>query len=44
MKLIPTDPFLYSGVHVSLIGHDVERVKELGQEVGLILGGQQLSC
>ena len=28
-----SDPYLYSGVHVSLIGHDVERVKELGLEV-----------
>jgi ornithine cyclodeaminase/alanine dehydrogenase-like protein (mu-crystallin family) len=28
-----TDPYLYQGVHVSLIGHDIERVKELGQEV-----------
>jgi len=27
------DPFLYKGVHVSLIGHDVERIKELGKEV-----------
>ena len=27
------DPFLGQGVHVSLIGHEVERVKELGQEV-----------
>lgn len=27
------DPYLYNGVHVSLIGHDVERIKELGQEV-----------
>ncbi|RSH93448.1 hypothetical protein EHS25_007804 [Saitozyma podzolica] len=26
-------PYLYQGVHVSLIGHDIERVKELGQEV-----------
>ncbi|TXT13343.1 hypothetical protein VHUM_00710 [Vanrija humicola] len=26
-------PYLYQGVHVSLIGHDVERVKELGREV-----------
>jgi hypothetical protein len=24
---------LYKGVHVSLIGHDVERIKELGKEV-----------
>jgi len=31
-QLIP-DPFLYKGVHVSLIGHDVERIKELGKEV-----------
>jgi len=31
-RLIP-DPFLYKGVHVSLIGHDVERIKELGKEV-----------
>ncbi|KIR34639.1 molybdopterin binding domain-containing protein [Cryptococcus deuterogattii MMRL2647] len=26
-------PYLYQGVHVSLIGHNVERIKELGREV-----------
>ncbi|ORX37876.1 MoaB/Mog domain-containing protein [Kockovaella imperatae] len=36
-------PYLYSGVHVSLIGHDVERVKELGQEVVKELDGQVIS-
>ena len=35
LELTRADPYLYSGVHVSLIGHDVERVKELGQEVSL---------
>lgn len=29
------DPFLYQGVHVSLIGHDVERIKELGKEASV---------
>lgn len=28
-----SDPYLYKGVHVSLIGHDVERIKALGEEV-----------
>ncbi|KAK8849548.1 hypothetical protein IAR55_004883 [Kwoniella newhampshirensis] len=36
-------PFLYSGVHVSLIGHDVDRVKELGQEVVKELDGKVVS-
>ncbi|WWD20180.1 hypothetical protein CI109_104656 [Kwoniella shandongensis] len=36
-------PFLYSGVHVSLIGHDVERIKELGQEVAKDLDGKVVS-
>jgi hypothetical protein len=27
------DPMLYQGVHVSLIGHDVSRIEELGKEV-----------
>lgn len=36
-------PYLYSGVHVSLIGHDVERVKELGQEVVKELEGKVVS-
>ncbi|OXC84411.1 molybdopterin binding domain-containing protein [Cryptococcus neoformans] len=26
-------PYLYQGVHISLIGHNIERVKELGREV-----------
>jgi hypothetical protein len=37
------DPFLYKGVHVSLIGHNVARVKELGQEVVKELDGQVVS-
>ncbi|WWC73571.1 uncharacterized protein I206_107543 [Kwoniella pini CBS 10737] len=36
-------PYLYSGVHVSLIGHDVERVRELGQEVVKELDGKVVS-
>ncbi|WVR08177.1 hypothetical protein IAU60_005223 [Kwoniella sp. DSM 27419] len=36
-------PYLYSGVHVSLIGHDVDRVKELGQEVVKELEGKVVS-
>ncbi|KAK4687120.1 hypothetical protein P7C73_g3004, partial [Tremellales sp. Uapishka_1] len=36
-------PFLYQGVHVSLIGHDVERIKELGQEVVKELDGKVVS-
>ncbi|ORY34871.1 MoaB/Mog domain-containing protein [Naematelia encephala] len=36
-------PYLYSGVHVSLIGHDVERIKELGQEVVKELDGKVVS-
>lgn len=39
----PPDPYLYSGVHVSLIGHDIERVKELGQEVCEKLEGNVIS-
>lgn len=37
------DPFLYQGVHVSLIGHDVERIKELGREVEKELDGKIIS-
>lgn len=37
------DPYLYKGVHVSLIGHDVERVKELGTEVAAKLEGDIIS-
>lgn len=37
------DPFLYKGVHVSLIGHDVDRVKELGREVAEKLDGEVIS-
>ena len=37
------DPFLYSGVHVSLIGHDIDRIKELGQEVVKELEGKVVS-
>ncbi|CAD6566488.1 MAG: hypothetical protein TREMPRED_002652 [Tremellales sp. Tagirdzhanova-0007] len=37
-------PFLYSGVHVSLIGHDLERIKELGQEVVNELDGEVVSA
>ncbi len=37
------DPYLYSGVHVSLIGHDVERIKELGEEVRQYMTGQSRS-
>ncbi|RXK35414.1 molybdopterin binding domain-containing protein [Tremella mesenterica] len=36
-------PFLQRGVHVSLIGHDVERVRELGQEVVKELEGKVVS-
>ncbi|CAK9780673.1 Molybdopterin binding protein [Cutaneotrichosporon oleaginosum] len=36
-------PYLYKGVHVSLIGHDVERVKELGEEVARTLEGDIIS-
>ncbi|BEI83242.1 hypothetical protein CcaverHIS002_0311100 [Cutaneotrichosporon cavernicola] len=36
-------PYLYKGVHVSLIGHDVERVKELGKEVAEKLEGEVMS-
>ncbi|WWC65981.1 uncharacterized protein I303_108603 [Kwoniella dejecticola CBS 10117] len=36
-------PYLYSGVHVSLIGHDIERVRELGQEVVKELDGKIVS-
>ncbi|WWC92933.1 uncharacterized protein L201_007896 [Kwoniella dendrophila CBS 6074] len=36
-------PYLYSGVHVSLIGHDVERVRELGQEVVKEVDGKVVS-
>lgn len=42
MELI-ADPYLYKGVHVSLIGHDVERVKELGKEVEKELEGEVIS-
>lgn len=31
---------LFAGVHVSLIGHDVERIRELGQEVVKELDGK----
>lgn len=37
------DPYLYKGVHVSLIGHDVERVKQLGSEVAKELDGKVVS-
>jgi hypothetical protein len=33
--MMRSDPYIYKGVHVSLIGHDIERIKELGQEVSL---------
>jgi len=33
-------PFLFKGVHVSLIGHDIERIRELGQEVVKELDGK----
>ncbi|WVQ96093.1 hypothetical protein IAU59_003194 [Kwoniella sp. CBS 9459] len=36
-------PYLYSGVHVSLIGHDIERVRELGQEVVKEVEGKVVS-
>ncbi|WVF68553.1 hypothetical protein IAT40_003321 [Kwoniella sp. CBS 6097] len=36
-------PYLYSGVHVSLIGHDIERVRELGQEVVKEVDGKVVS-
>ncbi|OCF35145.1 molybdopterin binding domain-containing protein [Kwoniella heveanensis BCC8398] len=36
-------PYLYTGVHVSLIGHDVERVRELGQEVVKEVDGKIVS-
>lgn len=36
-------PYLYQGVHVSLIGHDVERIKELGLEVEKELDGKIIS-
>jgi len=36
-------PFLYKGVHVSLIGHDVERIRSLGQEVVKELDGKVVS-
>ncbi|WVQ79260.1 hypothetical protein IAT38_001356 [Cryptococcus sp. DSM 104549] len=36
-------PYLYQGVHVSLIGHDVERIKELGREVIEELDGKVVS-
>ncbi|KAK6908785.1 molybdopterin binding domain-containing protein [Kwoniella mangroviensis CBS 8886] len=36
-------PYLYSGVHVSLIGHDIVRVRELGQEVVREVDGKVVS-
>ncbi|KAL7424886.1 hypothetical protein Q5752_000572 [Cryptotrichosporon argae] len=36
-------PYLYQGVHVSLIGHDVERIKELGREVAAEIDGKVVS-
>ncbi|WRT69558.1 uncharacterized protein IL334_006546 [Kwoniella shivajii] len=36
-------PYLYSGVHVSLIGHDIERVRALGQEVVREVDGKVVS-
>ncbi|WVW86783.1 hypothetical protein I302_108837 [Kwoniella bestiolae CBS 10118] len=36
-------PYLYSGVHVSLIGHDIDRVRELGQEVVKEVDGKVVS-
>lgn len=37
------DPYLYSGVHVSLIGHDQDRLRELEQEVVKELDGKVIS-
>ncbi len=37
------DPFLYAGVHVSLIGHDQDRLRELEQEVVKELDGKVVS-
>lgn len=34
------DPYIYKGVHVSLIGHDIERIEALGQEVVKELDGK----
>jgi len=41
-NLMP-DPYLYSGVHVSLIGHDIDRIKTLGEEVAKELDGKVIS-
>lgn len=41
--MLTADPYVYQGVHVSLIGHDVERIKELGQEVAAELDGKVVS-
>lgn len=37
------DPYLYKGVHVSLIGHDQDRLRELEQEVVKELDGKVVS-
>ncbi|ODN78639.1 hypothetical protein L202_04232 [Cryptococcus amylolentus CBS 6039] len=36
-------PYLYQGVHVSLIGHDVDRIRSLGEEVIKELDGKVVS-
>ena len=43
MLQLTADPYLYSGVHVSLIGHDIERIKTLGEEVADELDGKVIS-
>ncbi|WVN86834.1 uncharacterized protein L203_102008 [Cryptococcus depauperatus CBS 7841] len=38
--LIGSYPYQFKGVHISLIGHDVERIKELGTEVAKKVDGK----